>query len=81
MYYVYAISSVNHNYIYVGMTLDIEKRVFRHNSGREKTTRFYRPFVIIYSEVCKTRIEAREQEKYWKSGIGKEKLREIRNSQ
>ena len=81
MYYVYAISSVNHNYIYVGMTQDIDKRVFRHNSGREKTTRFYRPFVIIYSEICKTRIEAREREKYWKSGIGKEKLREIRNSQ
>lgn len=63
------------------MTQDIEKRAFRHNSGREKTTRFYRPFVIIYSEVCETRIEAREREKYWKSGIGKEKLREVRNSQ
>jgi len=80
MYYVYAISSLGHNYIYVGLTQDIEKRIKRHNDGRERTTKFYRPFELIYSEVCNTRMEARTREKYWKSGIGKEKLRKIRDS-
>lgn len=80
MIYVYAISSLEHNYIYVGMTQDVVKRMERHNEGREKTTRFYKPFKLIYSEICKDRKEARQREKYWKSGIGKEKLRMIKHS-
>jgi putative endonuclease len=79
MHYVYAISSLNHNYIYVGLTIDLAKRVKRNNDGREKTTRFYRPFELIFSEICETRIEARLREKYWKSGIGKEKLRLLKD--
>jgi putative endonuclease len=35
---------------------------------------------LIYSEECKTRPEARVREKYWKSGIGKEKLKKLRDS-
>ena len=73
MYYVYAISSEEHKYIYVGLTSDLELRVKRHNDGRERTTRFYKPFELIYSEVCKTRMKARVQEKYWKSGFRKKK--------
>jgi len=80
MLYVYAISSLGHNYIYVGLTKDIKERFVRHNTGREKTTKFYKPFVLIYSEVCENRVEARKREKYWKSGIGKEKLRKIRDN-
>ncbi len=80
MFYVYALSSLNHNYIYVGLTENIEKRKERHNEGRERTTKFYRPFVLIYTEVCETRPEARIREKYWKSGVGKEKLRRIRDN-
>jgi len=81
MFYVYALSSLNHNYIYVGLIQNIEKRKKRHNDGRERTTKFYRPFVLIYSEACNTRPEVRIREKYWKSGVGKEKLRRIRGNQ
>jgi putative endonuclease len=81
MYYIYAISSLNRNYIYVGMTKDLDARVERHNNGREKTTRAYRPFELIYSESLDVeRSKAREREKYWKSGIGKEKLKQIRDN-
>ncbi len=80
MYYVYALSSIEHNYIYVGLTQNLNNRIERHNGGRERTTKFYKPFELIYSEVCSNRIEARVREKYWKSGIGKEKLRSIRNN-
>lgn len=80
MYYVYALSSLNHNYIYVGLTQYLSQRIKRHNDGRERTTRFYKPFELIYSEACNNRIEARIREKYWKSGIGEKKLRTIRNN-
>jgi len=82
MFWVYAISSLNRNYIYVGLTSgleSLESRIARHNKGYEKTTKPYRPFVLLFSEQVNTRTDAREREKYWKSGIGKEKLRRLRS--
>ncbi len=76
---VYAISSIERNYIYVGLTSNLEERIIRHNKGYEKTTKPYAPFRLIYSEACPNRVEARKREKYWKSGIGKEKLRALRD--
>jgi putative endonuclease len=62
------------------MTQDLNARIERHNQGRERTTKAYRPFELIYTEVVnKGRKEARKREKYWKSGFGKEKLRDIRD--
>jgi putative endonuclease len=77
MYYVYAIKSLVKNYIYVGMTNDIERRVLEHNSGENKSTKAYKPFILIHKEQFETRIEARKREKYLKSGIGKEFLKSI----
>ena len=61
------------------MTKDVGARIARHNAGKEKTTKPYVPFQLIYSEVCTGRVAARQKEKYWKSGIGKQKLRQIRD--
>jgi putative endonuclease len=79
MVWVYAIASLVKNYIYVGMTINLDDRFSRHNQGRERTTKPYKPFVLIYSEKCIDRIEGRSREKYWKSGAGKEKLRLMRD--
>ena len=62
------------------MTSNLEERIKRHNSGREKTTKPYLPFKLIFSDICPDRKEARVKEKYWKSGIGIEKLRIIRDT-
>ena len=80
MYTIYAISSLVKNYIYVGFTSNLFDRINRHNKGYERTTKPYKPFVVIHTETAETRTEARQQEKYWKSGIGKEKLRKIRDN-
>ncbi|PJA97150.1 MAG: endonuclease, partial [Ignavibacteriales bacterium CG_4_9_14_3_um_filter_34_10] len=48
MYYVYAISSKNRNYIYVGITDNIARRINQHNKGYNKTTKPYLPFELIY---------------------------------
>ena len=80
MFYVYAISSLKRAYIYVGLTTNLELRLKRHNSGREKTTKPYLPFELLHSETCSTRILARKREKYWKSGVGKEQLKRMREN-
>jgi len=77
MYTVYAISSLHKNYIYVGMTSELEVRIARHNSGKNKSTKPYAPFKLIYKEESETRQEARLREKYWKSGTGKEQLKRL----
>ncbi|WP_354003183.1 GIY-YIG nuclease family protein [Algoriphagus limi] len=71
MYTVYAIRSKSRNSIYVGITQDLELRLYRHNSGYEKTTKPYRPFELIYKVEKPTRIEARKEEKRLKTTSGK----------
>ena len=75
MYYVYAIKSTKRNYIYVGLTNNLNRRIEEHNSGYNKTTKPYSPFEVIYFEKLPSRLEARKKEKYLKSGIGKEFLK------
>jgi putative endonuclease len=58
MYTIYAIKSLSRNYIYVGMTSDLEARLKRHNSGYERTTKPYCPFELIFTETVETREKA-----------------------
>ncbi|WP_339875380.1 GIY-YIG nuclease family protein [uncultured Algoriphagus sp.] len=71
MFTVYAISSISRNYIYVGLTSNLENRLQRHNSGYERTTRPYSPFILIYQKEFSTRPQAREHEKFLKTSSGK----------
>ena len=76
-HHVYALKSESRNYIYVGMTNNIERRLSEHNNGYNKTTKPYRPFVLIYTKTFDTRPEARLYEKYLKSTSGRRFLRRI----
>lgn len=78
MYYVYAIRSTKVNYIYVGLTNNLNRRFSQHHTGKERTTRSYAPFELLYKETCIDRGTAREREKYLKSGVGKEFLKSIK---
>ncbi len=71
-YFVYVISSQFRKYIYVGLTADLERRLAEHFDGKERTTKPYRPYKILFTETFGTRVEARMREKYLKSGKGKE---------
>ncbi len=77
MYYVYALKSIRHNRIYVGITKNLETRLKDHNLGRTKSTKYYKPWILFYSEEFNSRIIAREREKKLKSGFGKEYLKNI----
>ncbi|MBI5787052.1 MAG: GIY-YIG nuclease family protein [Candidatus Niyogibacteria bacterium] len=76
-YVVYAISSLFKNYIYVGQTSNLERRLKQHNEGQERTTRPYKPFKLIHKEECTDRPSARLREKFLKSGVGKEFLKNL----
>ena len=77
MYFVYAIKSLRKDWIYVGITNDLQRRLKQHNSGWNKSTKPYRPFELIYSEEQPDRKAARKQEKYLKSSAGKRWLKNI----
>jgi putative endonuclease len=79
MYFVYAISSITRNYVYVGLTDNPERRIMQHNLGYERTTKPYRPFKVILIESFPSRIEARAREKYLKTSSGKRYLRSLLN--
>jgi putative endonuclease len=78
MYFAYGISSLVRDYIYAGMTKDVPIRFKQHQKGKNRSTRAYRPFQLIYVEQFETRMEARKKEKFLKSGMGKEFLKEKR---
>ncbi|MGN6248576.1 MAG: GIY-YIG nuclease family protein, partial [Ginsengibacter sp.] len=63
-FYVFAIKSLIKKFIYVGLTNSIERRIDEHNKGKNRSTKPFRPFKLIYSEEFETRIEARAKEIY-----------------
>ena len=57
------------------MTNDLERSIAEDNCGENRSTKAYKPFILIHNEVFDTRIEARIREENLKSGIGKEPLK------
>ncbi len=74
MYYVYVLKSLSDQKHYTGMSIDLEKRLRKHNRGAKGTpsTRSRGPFSLVYCERVATRVEARRREKFLKSGFGRE---------
>jgi putative endonuclease len=76
MYYVYVIRSEKDGRFYVGMCIDVVRRLREHNLGKTFSTKGYRPWKLLFTETCASRMEARKREKYLKSGIGKEYIKD-----
>ena len=75
-YYVYAMRSFKDGRIYVGLTSNLIRRLREHNNGQTTSTKFWRPWKMIYKKSVSNRIEARIVEKKLKSGYGKEFLKQ-----
>ena len=71
MPWVYIIKS-KEDYIYVGSTTDLEKRLFQHNNKLAGWTKRGNNWKLIYSEEFSTYSEARKKEKWFKTGIGRD---------
>jgi putative endonuclease len=76
MYTIYIIKSKVKNFTYVGFTNNLERRLFEHNSGYNKSTKAFLPFDLVYSEEVENSIEARKREKFYKSGKRREFIKE-----
>jgi putative endonuclease len=72
---LYVIKSVVNGDLYVGICQDIERRLKDHASGRNRYTKGLRPWKLVHTEEFEDWQQARKQEKYYKSGSGKEKLK------
>ena len=75
MYFVYFLKSLKNNDLYVGSTEDIKNRLARHNTGKVKSTKFYRPWELLEFEIYPTRRDAVRRERLLKSGQQKEILK------
>jgi len=76
MYLLYFLRSQQDlNFIYVGVTDNIIKRLKEHNTGKNKSTKARCPFGLIYFEAYKTRSEARKREYYFKKDFGGVRLK------
>ncbi len=54
------------------MTSNLPRRLKEHNSGKTKSTKGFKPWKLFFFEDFDSRKEARNREKYLKSGIGRE---------
>ena len=75
MFFVYIIKSEVDGRFYKGFTGDLERRIKEHNSAKTKSTKAYIPWILVYKEEFQTRKEARDKEKYFKSGIGRDYIK------
>ncbi|WP_353678690.1 GIY-YIG nuclease family protein [Rosettibacter firmus] len=48
LFYVYILYSPSHNRTYVGQTNNISTRLDYHNKGKVKSTKAFRPWILIY---------------------------------
>ncbi|MGA9363916.1 MAG: GIY-YIG nuclease family protein [Bacteroidota bacterium] len=68
---VYILRSRSHPRTYVGQTEDLGSRLEKHNTGRVKSTKPYRPWELIHREEFSTRSQAMERERWFKRSTGR----------
>jgi putative endonuclease len=73
--YLYIIRSSINGDLYVGICKDLDRRIKEHNTGKNRYTKGLRPWILVLKEVFPDWKTAREKEKYYKSGSGKEELK------
>jgi putative endonuclease len=77
MYYVYILLNEAKTRTYTGVAEDVDKRLALHNAGRVKASRPYRPYSIIYAESFEVLKEARQKEKFYKSTMGRRRIKKM----
>ena len=75
MYYCYVLRFINNSKLYCGYTSNLRRRISEHRSGNADFTSRNGSFELIFYEAYKNEKDAREAERYFKSGHGREVLR------
>ncbi|MEI6596978.1 MAG: GIY-YIG nuclease family protein [bacterium] len=80
MYYVYILKSLRNNKLYKGFTNDLKRRVREHSTGNSTYTKNNGPWKLIYYEAFYSEKDARREEIFLKSGVGKERIKYLFNN-
>jgi putative endonuclease len=78
MFFAYVIQNQN-GILYKGHTTDLKSRIEMHNIGNEfsRYTKNRGPWMLVYFEEFQTATEAILREKFFKSGKGREFLKQV----
>ena len=78
-YYVYILTNKNHTVLYTGITNDLRKRIWEHQTGvGSKFVERYRAINLAYFEAFEDPYEAISREKQIKAGPRRKKVALIR---
>ncbi len=75
MYYTYILQSEKNGKLYKGVTGDLKKRIKEHNAGNVPFTKSLRPWHIVYYAAFLSKADAMREEKFLKSGKGRERIK------
>ena len=75
MNYVYILKSDKTGKLYKGSTGDLRERVGNHNNGKVISTKDGRPWKLVYYEAFLSKIDARREELFLKTGKGRERIK------
>lgn len=70
MFYVYVLQSTRRGNLYIGRTVDLERRLGEHNRGLNTATKVYRPWKLIYYEATLNERDTERRESYLKTNQG-----------
>ncbi len=74
MYCVYVLFSNKLGKRYIGCTDDLKTRFKEHNNGKSNYTNRGKPWTLIYYEAFVSKFDSFNEEKFLKSGKGRERL-------
>lgn len=78
MHYLYILRSLKDNKLYIGTTDNISRRLKQHNNGQSGSTKYRRPFTLIYKENYPSKNQAMKREWYFKNtGEGNKLMRTL----
>ena len=77
MHYLYILRSRKDSQLYTGYTNDLRARIAKHKAGKVISTKSRLPVDLLYYESYVNEEDARERERYFKTGWGRAYVRKI----
>ncbi len=80
-YYVYIMTNWNHHVLYIGVTNNLQRRVYEHKTGvHDGFTKQYNVQKLVYCESCHEALDAIRREKQLKHWAREKKIQLIESA-
>lgn len=77
MFYFYILRSTKNKKLYLGYTEDLKARFKSHNDGKNKATKPFAPFELIFYSGFKNQEDALKCESYFKTTAGWKRIHKM----